>query len=553
MSPRVEDPGYRDVTFDDVVDAYTEQFKGLLDGGVDIMLIETIFDTLNAKAAVYALGIEAESRNITVPVMISGTVADKSGRTLSGQTIEAFVNSFSHLQLLTIGLNCSFGARDMLPFITAISENTTACVSAYPNAGLPNQFGKYDETPGIMAEEVKVLLNGKHVNIIGGCCGTSPEHIARIAAVAKEASAHIPPVLEPKTQISGLELLDISTEKNFINIGERTNVAGSKQFAKMIREKRYSEALTVARQQVENGAQMLDVCLDEGMIDAEKEITVFLNLLMSEPEIAKVPIMIDSSNYRVILAGLKCVQGKCVVNSVSLKEGEEKFMEAVKEIRRFGAALVVMAFDEKGQADSFERKIEICERAYRILTEKANVPPQDIIFDVNVLAVCTGIAEHNSYALDFIRSVEWVKKHLPYAKTSGGISNLSFAFRGNNFVREAMHSVFLFHAVKAGLDMGIVNAGVLPVYDDIEAELRTLCEDVVLNRHPNAADKLIAYALKTQNKETESKTEKPDRNTIPVFERIIESLVHGNEEFIENDTNEARLRVNRALELIEGH
>ncbi len=552
MSPKVEDPGYRDVSFDDVVAAYTPQFRGLLDGGADIILIETIFDTLNAKAAVYALGIEAEKRQQEIPVMISGTVTDKSGRTLSGQTVEAFVNSFSHLKLLTIGLNCAFGAHDMLPHIIEIAESSSRFVSAYPNAGLPNQFGQYDETPERMAEEIKPLLTGKHVNIIGGCCGTTPEHIAHIAKIAQFASAHQPPKISAKTELSGLEILEISTQKNFINIGERTNVSGSKQFAKMIREGRYREAVAVARQQVESGAQMLDVCLDDAMLDVALEMTKFLHLLMSEPEIAKVPIMIDSSDPKVLIAGLKCVQGKCVVNSVSLKEGEAKFLEAVKEIRRFGAAIVVMAFDEKGQADSFERKIEISTRAYKLLTEQADVAPQDIIFDVNVLAVSTGIAEHDNYAVDFIRSVEWIKKNLPHSKTSGGISNLSFAFRGNNLIREAMHSVFLYHAVKAGLDMGIVNAGVLPLYDDIPEELRMLSEDVILNRRPDASDRLLEFAGRTSSDTTQNITQKPDRKLIPVTQRLIDSLVHGNDEFIEIDVEEARLETSRALNLIEG-
>jgi 5-methyltetrahydrofolate--homocysteine methyltransferase len=552
ISPKVEDPGYRDVSFDDVVNAYTPQFQGLLDGGADIILIETVFDTLNAKAAVYALGIEAEKRKTEIPVMISGTVTDKSGRTLSGQTVAAFVNSFSHLKLLTIGLNCSFGAHDLLPHIIEISEKNPVFVSAYPNAGLPNQFGQYDETPEKMAEEIKPLLSGKHVNIIGGCCGTTPEHIAHIAKIAKSASVHIPPQITPKTELSGLEILEISHEKNFINIGERTNVSGSKQFAKMIREKRYREAVSVARQQVENGAQMLDVCLDDAMLDVPAEMTKFLHLLMSEPEISKVPIMIDSSDPQVLIAGLKCVQGKCVVNSVSMKEGEQKFLYAVKEIRRFGAALVVMAFDEKGQADSFERKIEICQRAYNLLTEKANVAPQDIIFDVNVLAISTGISEHDNYAVDFLKSVKWIKENLPYAKTSGGISNLSFAFRGNNLIREAMHSVFLLHAVKAGLDMGIVNAGVLPLYDDIPEELRTLAEDVILNRRPDASDRLIEFASKTSSDSSQNITLKPDRKLIPVKQRLIDSLVHGNDEFIETDVEEARHETSRALNLIEG-
>ncbi|NPA45134.1 MAG: methionine synthase [Chlorobi bacterium] len=550
MSPDVEDPGKRAVTFDDVVASYTPQIKGLLDGGADIILIETIFDTLIAKAALFALQSEAEKRNIKIPIMVSGTVTDKSGRTLSGQTVEAFISSLSHVDLLTIGLNCSTGAHDMLPHIAEMSEKSNFKISAHPNAGMPNQFGEYDETPDKMAIQVKQFLDNSYVNIIGGCCGTTPEHIREIVKLAKKSQTHKVPEKETKSKLSGLELLEISKENNFINIGERTNVAGSRKFARLIKEKKYEEALTIARQQVENGAQIIDVCMDDAMLDAETEMVTFLNLLVSEPDIAKVPVMIDSSKHNVIIAGLKCLQGKAIVNSISLKEGEDIFIERAKEIKKFGAAVVVMAFDESGQAATYEDKIKICKRAYDILTEKVNYPPEDIIFDPNVLTIATGIDEHNNYAVDFINTVKWIKENLPYAKVSGGISNLSFSFRGNNVVREAMHSVFLYHAVKAGLDMGIVNAGMLQIYDEIPKDLLQLTEDVVLNRTKNATEKLIEYAETVKNTDKkEKKTE--DWRKKSVDERLSYSLVKGITEFIDEDVEEARKNYPQALDVIE--
>jgi 5-methyltetrahydrofolate--homocysteine methyltransferase len=551
MSPDVEDPGFREVSFDDIIEAYTPQINGLLDGGADIILIETVFDTLNAKAALYAVQSIAEERGIKLPVMISGTVADKSGRTLSGQTVEAFINSMSHVDLLTIGLNCSFGAKEMLPHIIEMSKKSSFNISAYPNAGMPDQFGEYDETPKKMAIQVKPLLENAHVNIIGGCCGTTPDHIKKIAKLAEKANAHKKPTLQKKTKLSGLEALEISPVNNFINIGERTNVAGSKKFARLIQEKKYEEALSVARQQVENGAQIIDVCMDDAMLDAKEEMVTFLNLLVSEPDIAKVPVMIDSSKHEVIIAGLKCLQGKAIVNSISLKEGEGAFKEHAKEIKKYGAAAVVMAFDEEGQAASFERKIAVCKRAYDILTQKVNFPPEDIIFDPNILTVATGIKEHNNYALDFIESVKWIKNNLPHAKVSGGISNLSFSFRGNNTVREAMHSVFLYHAIKAGLDMGIVNAGMLQIYDEIPKDLLVLAEDVVMNRRPDATERLVEFADTVKEKKASSKKE-DDWRIMPVNERISHALIRGLTDYIEVDVEEARKEHSFALDVIEG-
>ncbi len=463
LSPDVNDPGYRAVTFDDVKEAYREQIEGLLDGGVDLFLIETIFDTLNAKAAIFAVEETLDARNIKLPLMVSGTITDASGRTLSGQTLEAFLNSVSHVDLLSIGLNCSLGATDLRPYVKELSKKAPFHVSAHPNAGLPNQFGTYDETPEIMAGYLKDYLDNNFVNIIGGCCGTTPDHIHEFAKIAASAKPHLVNTPDSYTHFSGLEPVTLTPNTNFVNIGERCNVAGSRKFARLISEKKYEEALSIARAQVEDGAQIIDVNFDDAMLDAEKEMVTFLNLMMAEPDIAKLPVMIDSSKWKVIEAGLKCLQGKAIVNSISMKEGEEAFVQQAKTIKRFGAAVIVMAFDEKGQADTLDRRKEICSRAYKILTEKVGFLPQDIIFDPNVLTIGTGIEEHNNYAIDFINSVKWIKENLPYAKTSGGISNVSFSFRGNNLVREAMHSVFLFHAIKAGLDMGIVNPGMLQI------------------------------------------------------------------------------------------
>jgi len=554
MSPDVNDPGYRAITFDDLKNAYQTQVKGLLDGEVDMFLVETIFDTLNAKAALVAINDELKTRGLKdFPVMVSVTVADASGRTLSGQTLEAFLNSVSHIDLFSIGLNCAFGAKDLKPYVEELGKKAPFYISAYPNAGLPNQFGEYDESPEKMSVQIKEYLNDGLVNIIGGCCGTTPDHIRQFASLLDEAKLHEPAKPEHTTKVSGLEPLKFSKEANFINVGERTNVAGSRKFARLIREQKYEEALDIARSQVEGGAQIIDVNMDDAMLDAKKEMVTFLNLLASEPDIARLPIMIDSSKWEVIEAGLKCVQGKAIVNSISLKEGEEEFLKRAEKIKTYGAAVVVMAFDEKGQADSYERKIEICERAYKLLTEKVNFPPEDIIFDPNILAIATGIEEHNNYAVDFIKATKWIKKNLPYARVSGGVSNLSFSFRGNNVVREAMHSVFLYHAIKAGMDMGIVNPGMLQIYDDIPKDLLELVEDVVLNRRPDATERLIEYAEKIKGQKAE--TRESDRlawRQKPLEERLHYSLIKGIPDFLEEDLKEAQKKYKFSLDIIEG-
>jgi len=550
MSPDVNNPGYRAVTFDDLFNAYQEQVEGLIDGGVDLILVETVFDTLNAKAALAACEHAMKLKKRSIPVMLSGTIVDASGRTLSGQTLEAFLASFSHAGLLSIGLNCSLGAEQMEPHIAALSEKAPVFVSAYPNAGLPNHFGHYDQSPEEMSSHIHSFAEQGLVNIVGGCCGTTPEHIRAIAQSVKGLKPRQRAQIEPKTTISGLEPLIIEPSRNFVNIGERTNVAGSRKFARLIRDKKYEEALSIALNQVENGAQVLDVNLDDGMLDAKHEITVFLNYLASDPEISRVPIMIDSSNWEVIEAGLKCVQGKAIVNSISLKDGEAKFVEKARKIMSYGAAVVVMAFDEHGQAVDYESKIRICERAYHLLVAHG-FPPQDIIFDCNILTIATGIAEHDNYAVDFINAVKWVKENLPYSKTSGGVSNLSFSFRGNDFLRESMHALFLYHAINAGLDMAIVNAGQLPVLDDIDPDLRALVEDVILNRRKNATERLVAYAHNMQNQEAEQHNEATWR-TKPVNERLTYALIKGNTDFIETDLEEARVKFPNALALIEG-
>lgn len=551
MSPDVNDPGYRAVTFDDLVIAYKEQITGLIDGGVDLLLIETVFDTLNAKAALMAANELLRRRNLHLPVMISGTIADASGRTLSGQTLEAFLISVSHAGLFSIGLNCSLGARELRPFLEELSDRAPCYVSAHPNAGLPNQFGQYDETPALMATLVKDFLDSRFVNIIGGCCGTTPDHIRQLAALAATAEPRTLPVTVPTLTLSGLEPLRVFPGSNFINIGERTNVSGSKQFARLIREGDFEKTLTVARHQVENGAQIIDVNMDDAMLDGVSNMTRFLNLLGSEPAIARVPVMIDSSDWKVLEAGLKCIQGKAVVNSVSLKEGEQVFLERVRKIRDYGAAAVVMAFDEEGQATTFDRRTEICKRAYNLLTGEIGFPPEDIVFDPNVLAIATGMKEHNGYAVDFIRTVKWIKENLPYSSVSGGISNLSFSFRGNDRIREAIHSVFLFHAVNAGLDMGIVNAGNLPLYDDIPADLRQLAEDLVLNRRKDATERMLQFAGSL--KETEKETIGPEawrQENLP--ERLKHALVHGVTDYIEQDIDDALAAYDKAIDIIEG-
>src|ERR1041385_8505944 len=492
ISPDVSNPGFRAVTFDDLRAAYGEQINGLLDGGADLLLVETIFDTLNAKAALYAIAEITEARGIDVPVMISGTITDKSGRLLSGQLPEAFWNSVRHARPLTIGFNCALGAEDLRAHIADIGRVADTLVCAYPNAGLPNEFGQYDESPEYMARLIGEFAASGLVNIVGGCCGTTPDHIAAIAAAVAPHRPRAIPVIEPRLRLSGLEPFELTPAIPFVNVGERTNVTGSAKFRKLVTAGDYTAALQVARDQVENGAQIIDVNMDEGLLDSEAAMVTFLNLVAAEPDIARVPVMVNSSKFNVIEAGLKCVQGKPVVNSISMKEGVEKFIHEARIARRHGAAVVVMAFDEVGQADTFARKTEICKRAYDILVNKVGFPPEDIIFDPNVFAIATGLEEHNNYGVDFIEATRWIRQNLPGAHISGGVSNLSFSFRGNEPVREAMHSVFLYHAIHAGMDMGIVNAGQMIVYDDIDPELRQVCEDVILNRDPGASERLLA-------------------------------------------------------------
>ncbi len=551
LSPDVNNPGYRAVSFDELAQAYYEQTKALVEGGVDIILIETIFDTLNAKAALFAVTKYYDEAKIQLPIMISGTITDQSGRTLSGQTVEAFLYSISHYPILSIGINCALGAELMRPYIQKLSEIAPFNISVYPNAGLPNEFGEYDESPTQMADKVEDFLKAGYINIIGGCCGTTDKHIEEIANRAKSYSNRKLIEKNMTVKLSGLEPLQIYEGSNFINIGERTNVTGSAQFRKLITNDKYEEALTVARSQVENGAQIIDVNLDDGMIDGVKAMTTFLNLIASEPEISRVPIMIDSSKWEVLEAGLKCVQGKSIVNSISLKEGEEDFIKKANLIKRYGAATVVMAFDEQGQADSYERRIEICQRAYKILTEKVNFPAQDIIFDPNILTVATGIEEHNNYAVDFIKATKWIKENLPHAKVSGGVSNISFSFRGNDTVREAMHSSFLYHSIKAGLDMGIVNAGMIEVYDEIPKELLERVEDVLFNRRADSTERLVEFAENVKGVKKENKIDMSWRE-LPVEKRIEHALIRGIVEFIEEDTEEVRQKLDLPLHVIEG-
>lgn len=552
ISPDVSNPGYRAVTFDDLRKSYGEQIRGLIDGGVDLLLVETIFDTLNAKAALYAISEITEELGIDVPVMVSGTITDKSGRLLSGQMPEAFWNSVRHAKPVTIGFNCALGAEDLRAHIADIGRVADTLVCAYPNAGLPNEFGQYDETPDYMARLIGEFARDGLVNIVGGCCGTTPDHIAAIAAAVAPHRPRIIPEITPRLRLSGLEPFVLTDAIPFVNVGERTNVTGSARFRKLITAGDYTAALQVARDQVENGAQIIDVNMDEGLLDSEAAMVTFLNLVAAEPDIARVPVMVDSSKFSVIEAGLKCVQGKPVVNSISMKEGEEKFIHEAQIARRHGAAVVVMAFDEVGQADTFARKTEICKRAYDILVNKVGFPPEDIIFDPNIFAIATGIEEHDNYGVDFIEATRWIRQNLPGAHVSGGVSNLSFSFRGNEPVREAMHSVFLYHAIKAGMDMGIVNAGQMIVYDDIDPELRQVCEDVVLNRDPGASERLLALAEKFRGKKTESKEADLAWREWPVAKRLSHSLVHGITEFIEQDTEEARKTSSRPLDVIEG-
>lgn len=552
LSPDVNDPGYRAVTFDQVAEAYLNAAQGLVDGGADILLIETIFDTLNGKAAIYAVEKLIYERSLKIPVMISGTIVDQSGRTLSGQTVEAFYISVSHTKnLVSVGLNCSLGAKQMRPFVEDLSNASDIFLSVYPNAGLPNEMGGYDETPETMVNLLKDFLDNRFINIVGGCCGTTPVHIKEIARIVKNYNPRIPSEQKPYLKLSGLEPVVLRPDSNFMNIGERTNVTGSKKFARLIKENNYDEALSVARHQVEGGAQVLDVNMDEGMLDSEAAMTKFINLLEAEPDIAKLPIMIDSSKWSVIEAGLKCLQGKGIVNSISLKEGEEAFKEYARKVLSYGAAVIIMAFDEKGQADTFERRIEICKRAYNILTKEIGFPPQDIIFDPNILAIATGIEEHNNYAVDYIEATKWIKQNLPLAKVSGGVSNLSFSFRGNDVVREAMHSAFLFHAIKAGMDMGIVNAGQLEVYEEIHKDLLIKVEDVIFNRTPDATEKLIEFAESIKKKD-KLEEKKDEWRNLAVEERLKHALIKGIVDYIDEDVEEARLKYPQPLEVIEG-
>jgi 5-methyltetrahydrofolate--homocysteine methyltransferase len=551
ISPDVNRPGFRAVSFDELVEACLEQIKGLVDGGADILLVETVFDTLNCKAFLYAIQEYYHQGGKQLPVMVSGTITDASGRTLSGQTVEAFWNSISHVPLLSVGLNCALGAKQLKPYLKELSRIAGVNISAHPNAGLPNEFGEYDETPETMGKLIEDFLKDGLVNIIGGCCGTTPAHIAEIARLAQKYPPRPIPQIEPLPRYSGLEALTIFPESLFVNVGERTNVTGSKKFARLIQEGNYEEALSVARHQVEGGAQVIDVNMDEGLLDSEAVMQEFLHLIASEPDISRLPIMIDSSKWSVIEVGLKCIQGKGIVNSISLKEGEEQFKTLARKVRQYGAAVIVMAFDEKGQADSLERRIEICQRAYKILTEEVHFPPQDIIFDPNILTVATGIDAHNNYAVDFIEACRWIKQNLPGTLVSGGVSNISFSFRGNNTVREAMHSAFLYHAIHAGLDMGIVNAGMIEVYEEIPKDLLERVEDVLLNRRPDATDRLLELA-ETVKSSTKVKAEAQAWREAPVEERLSHALVKGVVDFIEEDTEEARQKLDKPLQVIEG-
>ncbi len=560
MSPDVNNPAFRALSYDELADAYQQQMEAMLEGGVDAILIETIFDTLNAKAAIYAAEQAIKKTGVEVPIMLSVTVSDTGGRTLSGQTLDAFLASVQHVNIFSVGLNCSFGAKQLKPFLEQLASRAPYYISAYPNAGLPNSLGQYDQTPADMAHEIKEYIREGLVNIIGGCCGTTDAYIAEYPALIEGAHPHVPARKPDCLWLSGLELLEVKPEINFVNIGERCNVAGSRKFLRLINEKKYDEALSIARQQVEDGALIIDVNMDDGLLDARQEMTTFLNLIASEPEIARVPVMVDSSKWEVIEAGLKCLQGKSVVNSISLKEGEEKFLEHARIIKQYGAAAVVMAFDEKGQADTAARKIEVCERAYRLLVDKIDFNPQDIIFDPNVLAVATGIEEHNNYAVDFINATGWIRKNLPGAHVSGGVSNLSFSFRGNNYIREAMHAVFLYHAIRQGMDMGIVNPATSVLYTDIPADVLEKIEDVVLNRRPDASERLIELAeeLKAgkgadaQMASNSSGSARQAWRDGTVQERLQHALIKGIGDFLEEDLAEALPLYERAVDVIEG-
>lgn len=563
LSPDVNNPALRSLSYDELVEAYVEQMEALIEGGVDALLVETIFDSLNAKAAIYAAEMAMERMGRRVPLMLSVTVSDTAGRTLSGQTLDAFLASVQHADIFSVGLNCSFGARQLKPFLKALAEKAPYYISAHPNAGLPNSLGLYDQTPDMMAEQMREYVEEGLVNVIGGCCGTTEKFIGLYPDIVKGARPHVPAARPNNMWLSGLELLELTPERRFVNVGERCNVAGSRKFLRLINEKNYEEALSIARKQVEDGALVLDINMDDGLLDAKYEMVTFLNLLMSDPDIAKVPMMIDSSDWEVIKAGLRCVQGKSIVNSISLKEGEEKFLEKAREIKRLGAATVVMAFDEKGQATTFERKIEICERAYRLLVDKVGFSPLDIIFDPNVLAVATGMEEHNSYALDFIRATEWIRKNLPGAHVSGGISNLSFSFRGNNYIREAMHAVFLYHTIAVGQDMGIVNPATQVLYSDISDDVLTAIDDVLLNRASDATENLIEIAARIKAEKDAEKEALEHDGVLPkssasdwrngtVEERLKYALVKGAGDFLEEDLDEAAQCYDNPVRIIEG-
>lgn len=561
MSPDVSNPALRDITYDELLDAYMEQVDGLIEGGVDALLIETIFDTLNAKCAIDAAMRVMDKRSVELPIMLSVTVSDLAGRTLSGQTLEAFLASVSTYPVFSIGLNCSFGATQMKPFIRELAQKAPYYISCYPNAGLPNALGLYDETAESMAPKMGELVDEGIVNIIGGCCGTTDEFIRLYQPLVVGKKTHVPATKPQTMWLSGLELQNVTEEVHFVNVGERCNVAGSRKFLRLIKEKKYGEALSIARKQVSDGALVIDINMDDGLLDAKQEMTTFLNMIAAEPDIAKVPVMIDSSNWEVIKAGLKCVQGKSIVNSISLKEGEEKFIEHALDVKRYGAAVVVMCFDEVGQATTYERRIEIAGRAYKILTEKVGMNPLDIIFDPNILAIATGMEEHDAYAVDFIRATAWIKENLPGAHISGGVSNLSFSFRGNNYIREAMHAVFLYHAIKAGMDFGIVNPSTKVTYADIPEDQLEVIEDVVLNRRPGASEQLIELAGKILEEElakkeqgggTDVKSPFQDRLQTPVEERLAQALIKGDGAFLEEDLKESLTKFEHAVEIIEG-
>lgn len=552
LSPHVENPGYRNVTFDSLVNAYKEQISALIDGGVDCLLIETVFDALNCRAAIVAANKVYEEKQVVLPIMISGTLTDKSGRTLSGQLLDAFAQSVRNENVISIGLNCSFGGADMIPFIKQLAHTEDVYISCYPNAGLPNVLGEYDELPKMTAGYIRELALEKDVNIVGGCCGTTPDHIKAIAEAVEGLEPRKIPKKKKESIYCGLEIIRSNKENNFINIGERTNVSGSAKFARLIREKNYEEALSIAKEQVENGAQIIDINFDDGLLDSQKEMEYFLRLIAAEPDISSRPIMIDSSRWEVIETGLKSIQGKPIVNSISLKNGEEEFLSHAKIVKDFGAAVIVMAFDENGQADTYERKISICKRAYNLLVNKLNFPPEDIIFDPNILAIATGIEEHDNYAVDYINATKWIKENLPYAKVSGGVSNLSFSFRGNNTIREAMHSVFLYHAIEAGMDMGIVNPGMIQIYDDIPKDLLKLVEDVVLNKHKNSAEKLLEKADDYKQGNTKVQTNKNLWREKSLNEKLSYALVKGITEYLEEDLEEAVNAYPKPLSIIEG-